>query len=95
MGGREKEEKSVQARTAPRRETRAGGGGYRRYTCIFIAGSQDIAVDEEILEKYNVTHVLNVATFVKNTFPDKCIYKNIDIMDIPKTGHHPLFRGIF
>ncbi|KAH3720095.1 dual specificity protein phosphatase 19-like [Dreissena polymorpha] len=48
-----------------------------------IMGSQDIAADREILKKYNVTHILNLANLVKNYFSDSIKYMNIIINDMP------------
>ncbi|ESP01659.1 hypothetical protein LOTGIDRAFT_139279, partial [Lottia gigantea] len=49
-----------------------------------IMGSQDIAHEQHIIDKYNVTHILNAASMVENIFPDKIIYKNIQIYDTPE-----------
>lgn len=61
----------------------------------FFSGSQDVAVDFELLQKYSVTHILNVATFVNNTFPENFTYKNIELMDIPETDIAQHFETAF
>ncbi|XP_061163876.1 dual specificity protein phosphatase 19-like [Saccostrea echinata] len=60
-----------------------------------ILGSQDVAVELNLLQKYNVTHILNLATFVKNTFPEHFTYKNIDLLDIPETNIAQHFESAF
>ncbi|KAK3101195.1 hypothetical protein FSP39_001661 [Pinctada imbricata] len=60
-----------------------------------ILGSQDIAVDESILKKYHVTHILNMATLIKNMFPDRFVYKTIDLLDVPDTNILPHFDEAF
>ncbi|KAJ8313801.1 hypothetical protein KUTeg_008362 [Tegillarca granosa] len=46
-----------------------------------IMGSQDVAIELDVLRKHKVTHILNLATFVKNQFPDEFVYKNLNVMD--------------
>lgn len=46
-----------------------------------IFGSQDVAAEETLLDKYNVSHIINLGTYVKNYFPNKFKYKNIKIND--------------
>ena len=48
---------------------------------FFFSCSQDVAAHWDILHKYNVTHILNVASWVDNHFPNKIKYKNLKIMD--------------
>ena len=48
-------------------------------------GSQDVAANIELLESHGVTHILNVATGVSNVFPDKFVYKTVEILDLPET----------
>ncbi|KAM9486885.1 dual specificity protein phosphatase 19 [Clarias gariepinus] len=48
-----------------------------------LLGSQDAAHDFGTLKKYQVTHILNVAYGVENTFPDLFIYKTLSILDLP------------
>lgn len=61
-----------------------------------FVGSQDIAADREILKKYNVTHILNLATLVKNYFKEDSIeYMNIIINDMPSEGALQHFRNAF
>ena len=51
------------------------------YLIVFLTASQDVAAESEILEQYGVTHVLNVASYVRNYFPDRITYKNMNIYD--------------
>lgn len=46
-------------------------------------GSQDVAHNLELLEKYKVTHILNVASHVNNIYPDKFTYLSLDLRDLP------------
>ncbi|KAF5899312.1 dual specificity protein phosphatase 19, partial [Clarias magur] len=48
-----------------------------------MQSSQDAAHDFETLKKYQVTHILNVAYGVENTFPDLFVYKTLSILDLP------------
>ncbi|XP_060067093.1 dual specificity protein phosphatase 19-like [Ylistrum balloti] len=48
-----------------------------------LLSSQDVACDQEVLHNYNVTHILNVATFVDEHFPKSFTYKSIKIDDHP------------
>ncbi|XP_029557770.1 dual specificity protein phosphatase 19-like [Salmo trutta] len=47
-----------------------------------ILGSQDAAHDFGTLKKFKVSHILNVAYGVENTFPDLFIYKTLSILDV-------------
>ena len=53
--------------------------------CLFISGSQEIAQDLSGLERYKVTHVLNITEEVSNIYPNKFTYKRISIPDKPST----------
>ncbi|XP_033762967.1 dual specificity protein phosphatase 19-like [Pecten maximus] len=48
-----------------------------------LLSSQDVACDEETLHKHNVTHILNVATFVDEHFPKSFTYKSMKMDDHP------------
>ncbi|XP_077585285.1 dual specificity protein phosphatase 19-like [Stigmatopora nigra] len=48
-----------------------------------LLGSQDAAHDMDTLQRYQVTHVLNVAYGVANPFPERLIYKSVQILDLP------------
>ncbi|XP_039890033.1 dual specificity protein phosphatase 19-like [Simochromis diagramma] len=39
----------------------------------------------DTLQRYKVSHVLNVAYGVDNLFPDKMVYKTLQILDLPET----------
>ncbi|CAE1232866.1 unnamed protein product [Acanthosepion pharaonis] len=60
-----------------------------------ILGSQDVAQSLETLEKYSVTHVLNVATGVENLYPDKFTYKSIKLYDLPDSNITVVFDEAF
>lgn len=60
-----------------------------------ILGSQDVAVEFDLLQKYKVTHILNVATLVKNSFSENFTYMNIDLLDIPQTDIAQHFESAF
>ncbi|KAL3831705.1 hypothetical protein ACJMK2_023425 [Sinanodonta woodiana] len=51
-----------------------------------ILGSQDVAHNLELLQKYKVTHILNIATFIENLDPDLFKYLNINILDDPSVN---------
>ncbi|XP_077470009.1 dual specificity protein phosphatase 19-like isoform X2 [Stigmatopora argus] len=48
-----------------------------------LLGSQDAAHDMDTLQRYQVSHVLNVAYGVANPFPERVIYKSVQILDLP------------
>nr|XP_006636628.1 PREDICTED: dual specificity protein phosphatase 19 [Lepisosteus oculatus] len=50
-----------------------------------LLASQDVAQDFDILKKFKVTHILNVAYGVENTFQDQFVYKQLSILDLPET----------
>uniref|UniRef100_A0AAZ1XV11 Dual specificity phosphatase 19b n=1 Tax=Oreochromis aureus TaxID=47969 RepID=A0AAZ1XV11_OREAU len=52
---------------------------------FLLLGSQDAAHDIDTLQRYKVSHVLNVAYGVDNLFPDKMVYKTLQILDLPET----------
>lgn len=60
-----------------------------------LLSSQDVAVEFDLLQKYSVTHILNLATLVKNSFPENFTYKNIDLLDIPETNIAQHFESAF
>ncbi|XP_070587998.1 dual specificity protein phosphatase 19 [Erythrolamprus reginae] len=60
-----------------------------------LLGSQDAAHDLEMMKKYKVTHVLNVAYGVENAFPNDMIYKTIPILDLPETDITSYFPQCF
>ena len=65
-------------------------------TLLFcFPGSQDVAANWDILEKYKVTHILNVATWVNNSFPKNIKYKNLNIMDTVDFHILPYFDVAF
>ncbi|XP_048201089.1 dual specificity protein phosphatase 19 [Perognathus longimembris pacificus] len=60
-----------------------------------LLGSQDAAHDLDILRKYKVTHILNVAYGIENAFLSEFTYKNISIMDLPETDILSYFPECF
>lgn len=52
---------------------------------FLLLASQDAAHDIDTLQRYKVTHVLNVAYGVTNLFPDQLVYKTLQILDLPET----------
>ncbi|XP_075685662.1 dual specificity protein phosphatase 19 [Rhinoderma darwinii] len=60
-----------------------------------LLGSQDIGQDPDILRKYKVTHILNVAYGVENIFPDEFTYKKLSILDLPETDITSYFPECF
>uniref|UniRef100_A0A3Q0RHK9 Dual specificity phosphatase 19b n=1 Tax=Amphilophus citrinellus TaxID=61819 RepID=A0A3Q0RHK9_AMPCI len=52
---------------------------------FLLLGSQDAAHDIDTLQRYKVSHVLNVAYGVTNLFPDQLVYKTLQILDLPDT----------
>jgi len=50
-----------------------------------LLGSKEFAQDLQSLERYKVTHVLNMTEELENAFPDRFLYKNIRIQDRPST----------
>lgn len=52
----------------------------------FVAGSQDVAHDYDILTAHKVTHIINCATGVENIFLGAIKYLTIDVLDLPWTN---------
>ncbi|KAG8000271.1 Dual specificity protein phosphatase 19 [Nibea albiflora] len=52
---------------------------------FLLLASQDAAHDIDTLQRYKVSHVLNVAYGVTNLFPDQFVYKTLQILDLPDT----------
>ncbi|XP_039994783.1 dual specificity protein phosphatase 19-like isoform X3 [Xiphias gladius] len=52
---------------------------------FLLLASQDAAHDIDTLQRYKVSHVLNVAYGVKNLLPDQLVYKTLQILDLPDT----------
>ncbi|XP_077603678.1 dual specificity protein phosphatase 19 isoform X1 [Crocuta crocuta] len=60
-----------------------------------LLGSQDAAHDLDTLKKNKVTHILNVAYGVENTFLSDFVYKSISILDLPETNILSYFPECF
>lgn len=54
-------------------------------------GSQDAAINLAALNEYKITHILNVATGIKNAYPDQYNYLNIELLDVPETNIRQVF----
>ncbi|KAK2824614.1 hypothetical protein Q5P01_021789 [Channa striata] len=52
---------------------------------FLLLGSQDAAHNSDTLQRYKVSHVLNVAYGVTNLFPEQLVYKTLQILDLPET----------
>ncbi|XP_077438523.1 dual specificity protein phosphatase 19-like isoform X3 [Vanacampus margaritifer] len=52
---------------------------------FLLLASQDAAHDMDTLQRYQVSHVLNVAYGVANPFPNQLVYKTVQILDLPET----------
>uniref|UniRef100_A0A0B7BPM4 Protein-serine/threonine phosphatase n=1 Tax=Arion vulgaris TaxID=1028688 RepID=A0A0B7BPM4_9EUPU len=55
-----------------------------------IIGPQDVAHDFDLLKQHGVTHILNVATGIENSFPDQFHYQTQEFRDLPE---FPIFHG--
>lgn len=62
---------------------------------VAVLGSQDVAAHLSILERYNVTHILNLASCVENFYPEQFQYKYIKIEDYPEAQILPHFETAF
>ncbi|XP_018415000.1 PREDICTED: dual specificity protein phosphatase 19 [Nanorana parkeri] len=60
-----------------------------------LLGSQDVAQDLDVLKKYKVTHILNVAYGVENVFPNEFTYRKLSILDLPETDITSYFPECF
>ncbi|CAH2305897.1 dual specificity phosphatase 19 [Pelobates cultripes] len=60
-----------------------------------LLGSQDVAQDLDVMKKYKVTHILNVAYGVENVFPEEFTYKKISMLDLPETDLESYFPECF
>lgn len=64
-------------------------------TLFTVLGSQDVAADFDLLKLHGVTHILNVAAMLPNTFPNYFTYCNLDILDLPETDIRTYFTQAF
>ena len=62
---------------------------------LFVAGSQDVALDRAILSSHSVTHILNLASYVDNAYPLIYTYKKLQILDLPETDITQHFDNCF
>ncbi|KAM4607791.1 dual specificity protein phosphatase 19-like [Polymixia lowei] len=53
---------------------------------FLLLASQDAAHDMDTLQRYKVSHVLNVAYGVANLFPGQLVYRTVNILDVPETN---------
>lgn len=54
-------------------------------------GSQDAAVNLSGLTACQITHVLNVATGIRNAFPKLFTYLNVELLDVPEANIRSVF----
>ncbi|XP_061546553.1 dual specificity protein phosphatase 19-like isoform X1 [Phycodurus eques] len=52
---------------------------------FLLLASQDAAHDMDTLQRYQVSHVLNVAYGVADLFLNQLVYKSVQILDLPET----------
>ena len=55
-------------------------------------GSQDAAHNLSGLQECQITHVLNVATGIRNVFLDQYKYFNVELLDVPETDVRCVFE---
>ncbi|XP_046886592.1 dual specificity protein phosphatase 19-like isoform X1 [Hypomesus transpacificus] len=60
-------------------------GVVRPFLLLCETSSQDAAHDLDVLRKFKVTHVLNVAYGVANPFPHLLHYRTVTLLDLPDT----------
>ena len=65
--------------------------GLHEVTKGLFIGSQDAAANHDGLKAHGVTHILNVACYVKNFFPDEFVYKAEPLYDEPSFRITPYF----
>ncbi len=56
-------------------------------------GSQDAAFNLPGLNECKITHILNVATGIRNAFPEQYKYLNIELLDVPETNIRKVFTS--
>ncbi|UJR11780.1 hypothetical protein I4U23_015960 [Adineta vaga] len=54
-------------------------------------GSQDSACNIAGIDECKITHILNVATGIRNVFPEQYTYLNIELLDVPETNIRKVF----
>ncbi|XP_037076454.1 ras-related protein Rab-34-like [Pollicipes pollicipes] len=67
-------------------------GRPRPWLCL---GSQDVAHDLPLLRQLGVTHVLNVATGVRDLFPQELTYLALPLLDVPEQPLANVFPAAF
>jgi len=61
----------------------------------YTTGSQDVASDKQILEKYGVTHILNLSKYCQNHFSGSITYRNVQCDDYIHVKVCPMFPDSF
>uniref|UniRef100_A0A7E4W3R9 protein-serine/threonine phosphatase n=1 Tax=Panagrellus redivivus TaxID=6233 RepID=A0A7E4W3R9_PANRE len=59
---------------------------------VFVS-SQDVAQDYKLLTENGITHILNCATGIKNVFPKKFTYYNVELLDEPSANIKMHFKA--
>ena len=67
---------------------------YARLKPYLLVGSEDVATEKEKLISLGVTHIINLATYVPNKFPNDFEYLRIDIYDMPEMNLMQHFQKI-
>ncbi|XP_075258253.1 uncharacterized protein LOC142350313 [Convolutriloba macropyga] len=59
-------------------------GSYAKLKPYLYVGSEDTSRNLEKLKEIGITHIINLATYCPNSFPDEFTYLKIDIFDMPE-----------
>ncbi|XP_063714994.1 dual specificity protein phosphatase 19-like [Symsagittifera roscoffensis] len=69
-------------------------GSYAKLKPYLFVGSEDLSRNLEKLKEIGITHVLNLATYCPNSFPDDFTYLQIKIFDMPEKDIQQHFQNI-
>ena len=58
---------------------------------LYLGNLKD-ANNRDLLKAKGITHVLSIIDLPVTRYPDLCIYKKIEVEDVPKTNLTPYFR---
>ncbi len=61
---------------------------------LYISG-EDVATNKDLLNKHNITHILNITAHAENKFISEIIYKQIKIDDFPSVAINTFFEESF
>merc|ERR1712226_393829 len=69
-------------------------GSYAKLKPYLFVGSEDLSRNKDKLKEIGITHIINLATYCPNSFPDDFTYLQIKIFDMPEKDIKQHFQQI-